>query len=120
LIYNLDGDEMSEKSKQLAAIEARIDMGRLVISYLQSKIHNLSKLIAREMELGGSTEGYRIGDWEYKSQKIGGYTSEIQAALTYCIQLEKMVNEEIKEKRELIKNMDLAEVFGPIKHLPID
>ena len=111
---------MSEKSDKLAAIEARIDMGRFVISQLQSKIHNLSKLIARELELGGSTEGYRIGDWEYKSQKICGYITEINACLSYALTLEKMVDEEIKQKRELIKNMDLAEVFGPIKHLPID
>ena len=106
--------------KKLEAVQARIEVGRSTISFLQSKIHNLSKMITREMTVGGSTEGYRIGDWEYKRQKIEGYTSEIAAALDYCIQLEKMVDEEIKEKREILKNMDLAEVFGPIKHLPID
>ena len=111
---------MSKKSEELRAIEAKIDMGRLTLSYLQSKIHNLSKLITREMTLGGSTENYRIGSWEYKSHIVEGYTAEIKACLYYCLQLEKAINEDICKKREIIKNMDLAEVFGPIKHLPID
>ena len=82
--------------KKLEAVQARIEVGRSTISFLQSKIHNLSKMITREMTVV-EAEGYRIGDWEYK-QKIEGYTSEIAAALDY-IQLEKWSMRRSKKER---------------------
>ena len=55
--------------EELEAVQARIDMegGRRLLPTIENT--QSFKDDHREMTVGGSTEGYRIGDWEYKKAK---------------------------------------------------